>query len=171
MNLKFSSIALVMLILLCGCEPSPPKVELDEENWSKRKAIINDADSIIHGTSYLSVYSQIYNYTQKQKYNLTGTISMRNVSKTDTIYFLKADYFNTEGEKIRTYFDFPIFVKPMETIEIVIAHDDVEGGTGSNFIFEWVIPNNCAEPILEAVMNSTAGTQGMAFVTQAKRIK
>lgn len=171
MPLKFISLFFVLFITLCSCEQATPKIELDEENWSKRKATMNHADSFEHGVSYLSVYSQIYNYTQGQKYNLTGTISMRNVSETDTIYFLRADYFNTEGEKIRTYFDFPIFVKPMETIEIVIAHNDVEGGTGSNFIFEWETPENCAEPILEAVMNSTEGTQGMAFVTQAKRVK
>lgn len=171
MYMKMKYILLLTLILIIGCDHQQPIIEVDEENWSKRAANIEQIDSLVHGKSYLSVYSQIYSYSQKQKYSLTGLISMRNVSETDTIYLLKADYFNTDGTKIRTYFDFPIYVLPMETLEIVIAHEDVEGGTGSNFIFEWKTPANCSEPLFEGVMNSIQGTQGMAFTTQAKRIE
>lgn len=155
---------------MMGCEQQPD-VEIDEENWSKRAVDIEKTDSHVHGKSYLSVYSQMYSFTQKQKYNLTGMISLRNVSEKDTIYLLRADYFNTEGSKIRTYFDYPIFVLPMETLEIVIAQVDVEGGTGSNFLFEWKIPENCPEPLFEGVMNSMQGTQGISFTTHAKRIQ
>jgi len=48
---------------------------------------------------------------------------------------------------------------------------DVEGGTGSNFIFEWQAPKNCPEPLFEGVMNSTVGQQGLSFTTQSRRIK
>ena len=97
-------------------------------------------------------------------------VSMRNVSEKDTIYMLRADYYNTEGSNIRSYFDYPIFVLPMETLEIVIAQSDVEGGTGSNFLFEWQTPKNCPEPLFEGVMNSMQGTKGMSFTTHAKKI-
>jgi hypothetical protein len=112
----------------------------------------------------------MYSYTQHRKYNLTGMISMRNVSETDTIYLTKADYYDTQGSKIRTYFDYPIFVKPLETLEIVIDQVDVEGGTGSNFIFDWGIPANCPEPLFDGLMNSMQGTQGVSFTTSGKRI-
>ncbi|MCB9036382.1 MAG: DUF3124 domain-containing protein [Lewinellaceae bacterium] len=171
MPLKIKYTFPLILFLMLGCEQQPPKVEIDEENWSKRAANIDQIDSLVHGKSYLSVYSQMYSFTQHRKYNLTGMISMRNVSEKDTIYFLRADYFNTEGSKIRTYFDYPIYVLPMETLEIVIAYEDVEGGTGSNFIFEWKTPENCPEPLFEGVMNSMTGNQGISFTTQAKRIE
>ena len=58
----------------------------------------------------------------------------------------------------------------METLDIVIDEDDVSGGTGSNFIFDWQTPKDCPEPIFEAVMSSTVGSQGLSFTTQAKRI-
>ena len=166
----------LMTILVIGCAPEQKKAQLpfvnfEEEDWSKRKIDIDNMDSLVHGKSYLSVYSQMYSYTQHQKYNLTGMISLRNISDVDTIYFLKADYFNTEGANIRTYFDFPIFVLPMETLEIVIDQIDVEGGTGSNLLFEWKTPMNCPEPVFEGVMNSMQGTQGVAFTTYGRRVK
>ncbi|MBU1820132.1 MAG: DUF3124 domain-containing protein [Bacteroidetes bacterium] len=32
-------------------------------------------------------------------------------------------------------------------------------------------PQNCLEPLFEGVMNSMQGTQGISFITQAKRIE
>lgn len=129
------------------------------------------SDSLLHGKTYLSVYSEMHSATLERKYSLVSMVSMRNISETDTLYLLRADYYNTEGSKIRTYFDFPIFVLPMETIEIIIEYADNEGGTGSNFLFEWETPVNCPEPFFEAVMSSRQGTQGMAFVTHGRRVK
>ncbi len=155
-----------------GCQQQSPEqvFEVGEENWSKRAVDIKGIDSLISGKTYLSVYSQMYSFSQKQKFDLTAMISMRNVSDVDTIYFLKADYYNTHGEKIRTYFDYPIIVLPMETLEIVIDQKDVEGGTGSNFLFEWKIPSNSPEPLFEGVMSSMQGTQGVSFTTIGRRI-
>ena len=59
----------------------------------------------------------------------------------------------------------------METLEIVNEEADVERGTGSNFLFEWKTPESCPEPLLEGVMNSVEGQQGISFITYTKRIK
>ncbi|GAA4238482.1 DUF3124 domain-containing protein [Postechiella marina] len=141
------------------------------ENWSKRTAVISETDTLEHGKSYLSVYSQIYSISEHKTHNLTAMISLRNTSETDTIYVLRADYYDTHGKSIRKYFDKPVFLAPMETAEIIIDEIDISGGTGSNFIFEWKTPLNCSEPLFEGVMNSTMGQQGLSFTTHAKRIK
>ncbi|MEH6514030.1 MAG: DUF3124 domain-containing protein, partial [Maribacter arcticus] len=60
---------------------------------------------------------------------------------------------------------------PLETTAIIIDEMDVEGGTGSNFIFEWKSPIGSPEPLFEGVMNSTVGQQGLSFTTQSRRIK
>lgn len=162
----------LILLLTIGCEEQPA-VTIAKEDWFERKADLNGVsmDTLILGKSYLSVYAQIYSFTQKKKYNLTAMVSLRNVSEQDTIYLLRADYFNTAGTNIRSYLNYPIFILPMETLEIVIAQEDVEGGTGSNFLFEWKVPKGCPEPLFEGVMNSMQGTQGISFITQAKRIE
>ncbi|MCB9426523.1 MAG: DUF3124 domain-containing protein [Flavobacteriales bacterium] len=163
---------LLLSLLIFGCNPKQkPKINIPEENWSKRAININHKNNLIKGKSYLSVYSQIYNFSQNQKFNLTGMVSMRNVSETDTIYLLRADYYNTAGTKIRTYFDYPVYVLPMETLEIVISKKDIEGGTGSNFIIEWKTPLNCPDPLFEGIMNSIQGSQGVSFTTSAKRLE
>ncbi len=96
---------------------------------------------------------------------------MRNTSETDTVYLSRAAYFDTDGKLERTYFEKPIFLAPMETVEIIIDEKEEGGGTGSNFIFDWHIPNGVSEPLFEAIMNSTYSQQGISFTTQAMRIE
>ncbi|GHB63835.1 DUF3124 domain-containing protein [Persicitalea jodogahamensis] len=166
----------ILSVLAISCEQEEQSTvskqrDIHQEDWSKRAANISETDSLIFGKTYLSVYSEMYSFSQKQKYSLTGMISLRNVSETDTIYLLRADYYDTAGSRIRGYFKSPVYLRPMETVEIVIAHKDIEGGTGSNFLFEWKTPPNCPEPLFEGVMNSMQGSKGVAFVTQGKRTK
>jgi hypothetical protein len=126
---------------------------------------------MFRGETYLSVYSSIYGFTEHRTYDLTATVSMRNTNRLDTIYINKAEYFNTKGESIRVYFEKTIFLKPMETVEIVIDEIDKEGGTGASFLFNWAVPAQAHEPLFEGVMISTSGQQGLSFTTQGKRIE
>lgn len=144
---------------------------INPENWSKRKITLNTKDSLEYGKSYLSIYSQIYSSSEHKTHNLTAMVSLRNTSDIDTIYILKAEYFDTHGTSLRSYFNHPIYLAPLETTEIIIDEMDIEGGTGSNFIFEWNAPKDCPEPLFEGVMNSTVGQQGLSFTTQSRRIK
>ena len=138
-----------------------------ENNWTERAATITLADSArVKGATYLPVYSEIYQRNKDFTFNLTATVSIRNISLTDTIYLHKADYYDTHGEKIRSYFKKTVYVKPMETIEIVVNEDDKKGGTGANFIFEWTKEKGTLNPFFEAVMISTSGQQGISFTTQ-----
>ena len=158
-------------ILILSCNRSKEISSINPENWNKRSANISAKDSLEYGKSYLSIYSQIYSISEHKTHNLTAMVSMRNTSDLDTVYLLKATYFDTHGSLIRTYFNKPIYLAPMETTEIIINEVDVEGGTGSNFIFEWKTPQNCPEPLFEGIMNSTKGQQGLSFSTQSKRIE
>jgi len=165
-------IILLLLVLLgiYSCNEKIDQDEFEKINWSARTVTINALDSLETGKSYLSIYSQIYNLSQHKKYNLTAMVSLRNTSEKDTIYLLKADYHGTHGKMIKQYIKKPVYLLPMETLDIVIEESDVSGGTGSNFIFDWKTPKGATEPIFESVMSSTVGSQGLSFTTQAKRI-
>lgn len=158
-------------ILLLGCTEKAEVSSMNPENWSQRKVSLQNKDSLEHGKSYLSIYSQIYSSSEHKTHNLTAMASLRNTSEKDTVYLLKAEYFDTHGKSIRTYFNHPIYLAPLETTEIIIDEMDVTGGTGSNFIIEWKTPKDCPEPLFEGVMNSTVGQQGLSFTTQSKRIQ
>lgn len=162
----------LLIVLFCfySCNDVLGKEEYEKVNWNAREATIKPSDSLEVGKSYLSVYSQIYSYSQHKTYNLTAMISIRNTSAKDTIYLSKVDYYDTHGTLLKTYIDKPAYLTPMETIDIIINEVDDAGGTGGNFIFDWKTPKNCPEPIFEGVMTSTSGQQGLSFLTQAKRI-
>ncbi|MGB5821449.1 MAG: DUF3124 domain-containing protein [Saonia sp.] len=169
--MKLNFILILITLGLSSCSDQKEMSSINPENWSKRTVDISKKDSLEFGKSYLSIYSQIYSTSEHKTHNLTSMVSLRNMSDMDTIYILKATYFDTNGKSVRTYFDRPIYLGPLETAEIIIDEIDVSGGTGSNFIFEWKIPKDCPDPLFEGVMNSTMGQQGLSFTTQAKRIK
>lgn len=89
----------------------------------------------------------------------------------DTLYITKAKYLDTRATPIHTYFNKPIYLAPLESVEIVIDELDQAKGTGANFIFDWKIKPNSTEPFFEGVMISTYGTQGLSFTTQGRRIE
>ncbi|MDO3695859.1 DUF3124 domain-containing protein [Wenyingzhuangia sp. chi5] len=156
-------------ILLMSCKEVKKISSTNPVNWEKRMAKTNN-DSLLLGTTHLSVYSQVYSYTEHKKHSLTVTVSMRNTDRQDTIYIKKADYYNTQGKLIRSYFNHPIYLAPMETVEIVIDETDKEGGTGGNFMFDWTIKPTSNQPLFEAVMISTSGQQGLSFTTTGDKV-
>ncbi|MBL7872282.1 MAG: DUF3124 domain-containing protein [Cyclobacteriaceae bacterium] len=165
-------LGIVLLTLLAqSCQNKKEASSINPINWSKRMIHHTLTDSLTRGTTYLSVYSQIYSQSEHKTHDLTVTVSMRNTNPGDTLFIEKAEYFDTKGKSIRTYFDHPIFIAPMETVEIVIDEMDQEGGTGANFLFTWRIKPASGEPLFESVMISTSGQQGLSFTTQGRRIK
>lgn len=160
---------LIISIFLSSCEKKSkeftPVVKLD---LKERTIVLKEP--LLSGKSYLSVYSQIYNITEHRTHSLTTTVSIRNTSEKDSLFVKRASYYNTKGDLIRSYIASPVYLKPLETIEIVIGERDKEGGSGANFIFDWAKKQQGAEPVFEAVMISTSGQQGLSFVTQGKRI-
>lgn len=165
----------ILLLLFAGfiasCEDEKTISSYDPVNWKARGVNQSVTDSLEKGQSYLSVYSEIYSQTEHTTHKLTSTVSMRNIDMNDTIYIEKAEYFNTKGDPIRIYFDHPIYIAPMETVEIIVDETDVEGGTGANFIFDWATKKSSPEPLFEGVMISTSGQQGLSFTTQGVEIK
>ncbi|MCO6501174.1 MAG: DUF3124 domain-containing protein [Vicingus serpentipes] len=160
---------IVLIVVLFSCENEREMSSVNPVNWEKRAIVVNQQDSLIYGETYLSVYSQIYSYTEHSTHDLTSTVSIRNTSIKDTIYVISAKYFDTHGKLIRTYFKKPIFITPMETVAIIIDELDKEGGTGANFLFDWAIKPTTTEPLFEGIQLSTAGR--ISFTTEGKRIK
>ena len=123
-------ILIIITALTLSCSSTKQeKYSPDSVNWGKRKTQLPTTDSLYKGSSYLSVYSEIYQRNEQQPHGLTATVSIRNISLTDSVYILKADYYNTTGDLIKTYFDYPIYIKPLETVEIIIDEQVAQGQT------------------------------------------
>jgi len=162
---------LIIIFILGSCKTEKKENTLKAVNWEKRTVGTNLISNFQTGRTYLPVYSEIYDQTDENTHLLTITVSIRNTSDSDSLFITTADYYNTKGEQIRKYVTKPVFLTPLETIEIVIPRLDTSGGTGANFIFDWSIKNPKYEPYFEAVMIWTTGTQGISFVTHGINYK
>ncbi|WP_165748913.1 DUF3124 domain-containing protein [Cellulophaga sp. Z1A5H] len=159
-----------LLFIFASCEDKEPKSSDTNLNWKQRMHTTTLPDSLESGSTYLSVYSQIYSVTEHVTHDLTATVSIRNTSRKDTLYITKGEYFDSQGKHLNTYIDKTIYLNPLETLAIVIAEKDKEGGPGANFIFDWQVKPSTSEPLFESVMISTSGSQGLSFTTQGKKI-
>lgn len=162
---------LFIALIISACRGNETdKYPIHQADWESKQTNIENFDNFYHGKTYLPVYSHIYHIHEHRTFDLTITVSIRNISLTQSIYIFKADYYNTIGENIRQYIKDPIYLKPLETIEIIIDEQDIEGGSGANFVFDWAKINDKNPPLFEAVMISTYGQQGLSFTTRGVQI-
>ena len=161
---------LFLSLVFLSCESEADKNLDQQADWESRKSEIINFNDYVQGKTYLPVYSHIYHIHEHKTFDLTITISIRNVSMTDSVYILQADYYNTVGTNVRRYLKDQVFLKPLETVEIIIEDRDMEGGSGANFIFDWAMKNDKNPPLFEAVMISPYEQQGLAFSTRGVRI-
>ena len=71
---------------------------------------------------------------------------------------------------VQQYVPEPLQIGPMATFGFVVDSADQRGGWGANFLVEWVAEEAVYEPIVEAVMVSTQGTEGISFISPGRII-
>jgi len=173
-NLRFSLLLLIISCIL-SCENPNPNID----NTGKDELISHEVNHPIdkgqmkyNDLIYVPIYSDIYVNQQNQKSLLSATLSIRNTNYSDTLFVSKIDYFNTEGNLVRSYIKNPISLPPMGTINYVIERDDDTGGSGANFIVALSATKRKIKPLIQAIMiGENGGNQGFAFSTDGYSIK
>lgn len=122
-------------------------------------------------TVYVPVYSHVYSMDKERDYYLTATLSIRNTDMKHSISILAADYYDTHGKRLRGYIETPVQLDAMGSTHYVIEEFDKSGGVGANFIVRWKSAQPVNPPLLEAVMISTRGQQGISFTSRGQVIK
>lgn len=170
--MKYSILIASLFVFSCAEPVEEDNYFLEtNSNWKQRKANDVDLDSLTSGSTYLSVYSHIYSNTEHENISLGATVSIKNPNRSDTIFVTSAEYFDTHGKALRNYANSPVYVSPMETVEIIINRLDKEGGSGANFIFEWKKKPSSYEPFFECVMISSDASRGYSFTTQGYKLE
>ena len=59
----------------------------------------------------------------------------------------------------------------MASTHFFVSQADTRGGVGGNFIVQWAANKLVNEPVIEAVMAGSTGTQGMSFVSPGRVIE
>lgn len=147
-------------------EPSQQAGKNEYNHWEHRRVLWDSIENLSFRNTYLAVYSEIYARKESRTFPLTITVSIRNTSLKDSVFINKSEYYNTHGHLINTYFNEPIYIAPMETVEIVVEEDHEQGGSGGNFVFHWASKSEHIKPLFQAVMISASGQQGISFTTQ-----
>lgn len=121
-------------------------------------------------TLYVPAYSHIY-HQNGRSYLLTVTLSVRNTDPDHEIVVSSVRYYNTEGQFVRNHLEQPRRLGPLATAEFLVERDDKSGGSGANFLVEWVAEQPVTAPMVETVMIDTLGQQGISFARVGKVIK
>ncbi|WP_197026816.1 DUF3124 domain-containing protein [Maribacter sp. Hel_I_7] len=164
-----NSICLLVIVVttIVSCKEKSTEeipVEVLDNHTLDRKANAISIDSLVRQI-YVPIYSDIYNQTRDSRTLLTATLSIRNTSLKDSLFVSKIDYYNTEGDLVRSYIDSPIYLTPMESIDYVIEQQDTSGGSGANFMIDWYSKKQL-NPLFQAVMVGGLGAQAFSFTTE-----
>lgn len=165
MNTKFSFLIL-LYILLSSCIKKNPNKQI-EQGILKENTIENNTEFIypVRKQVYVPIYSDIYNNTKDYRFQLTATLSIRNISSKDSLFLKNVNYYDTQGNFVRAYIKNPIYLKPLESIEYVIEEKDTLGGSGANFLIDWGAHQEI-NPLFQGIMVGVLGQQGFAFTTE-----
>ncbi len=120
--------------------------------------------------SYIPAYSHIY-ISHGKPIEMAITLSLRNTDAKNNLKIDKIFYYNTQGKLIRKYLNEGLTLKPLETKEIFIKWNDVEGGSGANFIVEYQQAPLSSRPIFETIMAATSeNKESFVFSSRGKNI-
>ena len=186
-----SSICLIIaILLLTGCQslngqntaqkpPSTPTESCPQYSPNLNAGVTSvpseslNPSQIVRGQKiYIPFYSQLYEPEGLgRRLDLRGTLSIRNTSETDKIRITRVHYFNSDGTLVKKCLEGKHSVlSPLASTDFVVEQNDRTGGSGANFIVEWVAETEVYEPIVEALMVSTSSQQGISFISQGRVI-
>lgn len=168
--LVFMIVVTVLPLSLTGCHDVHEG--LISGSYETEKTNLADSTEYVDGeTLYVPIYSSVFHHQSALNYKLTATLCIHNIDLDNSIKLIKADYYDTNGDFIQAYLEEVLVLKPLQVVQIVVHEDDERGGAGAKFIVEWVSETNVNSPIVEAVMISARGQQGISFISLGKVIK
>lgn len=148
-------------------EKNPDSIPVNTE----RVELNNNFKAVTGEIIYLPAYSYIYHSNQQRSHNLSVTASFHNTDSDHSIIIKSVKYHDSSGNLLEEYITSPVKLKPLNSTNFYIEDNDRRGGIGGNFLIEWVAENQVSSPIAEAVMISTASTQGISFSTVGRTVK
>lgn len=124
---------------------------------------------------YLPIYSHIWHGEAGGKLLPTKTlvsvsVSIRNTDPRRSIQLTSAQYFDTDGKKLKEYVPVPKTIGPMGTYELFVPRSDDTGGSGANFVISWKSDAKVNAPMVEALHANLPAGRAIVFTTTARQI-
>lgn len=124
---------------------------------------------------YLPIYSHVWHGEldragRPMKSLVSVLVSVRNTDPSKPMRIVSAQYYDTDGRKIKEYLNSPKSIGPMGTYELFVPRSDDTGGSGANFVISWKSDGAVNPPIVEALHVNLPAGRSIAFVTSAREI-
>lgn len=124
----------------------------------------------LRGRTLIPLHSTLIGQGGVTRLNFSGALSIHNASATNVLAIEKIEYRSGSGQLIESYLNEPIYLKPYASLQVIIAQDDVRGGTGASFTVDWSMSEGSDEPLIEAVMTSYTGPHSYAILSPGRRV-
>lgn len=162
-------------LTLSACTEKPVDSKAEEpDSWQKhlKPTTIDKSQTMaMEEEVYIPIYSHIYVENENRTVDLAATFSFRNVDPEHSLIIKSVRYYSTDGTFLKEYLKGPVLLNPLATADFVVEREDSSGGSGANFIIDWVAPTKMLEPLAESVMVATGAPKSMAFTSRGVVIK
>ncbi len=115
---------------------------------------------------YVPAYSHIYFGDRGKTFNLSVTLSIRNVDKNNTIEVKSVQYLDEQGKVVRELIAQPLVIAPFAAGRFFIRESDVTGGSEAAFLVRWQAAHPVTPPVIGALMVGASFGQGISFSTR-----
>jgi len=124
---------------------------------------------------YLRIYSHIWHGDmstdgERTKTLVSVSVSIRNTDPVKPIRIISAQYYDTDGKKLKEYVLSPKTIGPMGTHELFVPRSDDTGGAGANFVISWKSETPASLPIVEGIHANLPAGRSIAFTSTARPI-
>ena len=164
-------LAILAALSILYCPVASAQTGTIEQNFAASLTALPAENPAVSGAFYVPVYSSVSMSQGKLRADFSVTLSVHNASETRPLVLKRIAYFDTSGKMVESYLKSPVALKPLSTIEVSIAANDVRGGTGANFVVDWAAAGEIAEPAVEALMVGGVGAGHYAFISQGRPIR
>lgn len=169
-GLVFAGLAgtLSLTVMSCARAQAPSAVE---QAFADSLTDVPNSKPVVGGTFYVPAYSSVSMSQGKVRVDFGVTLSVHNTSESEPLVIKRIGYFDTSGRLVESYLPKAIALKPFATIEVYVPVNDVRGGTGANFIVDWVASTPITEPVIETLMIGSVGSGHYSFISQGRALK
>ena len=158
MRCFFTHVGLCVIFLIMAC------------TWTS-KATASERGLSPGQTVYVPVFSHIFYGDKARTFDLSVTLSIRNIDGKESIKLTKVAYYDEHGKHVRDFVEKPVELNPWNATRFFIKESDVTGGAEAFFIVVWQAARQVNPPIIEGVMIGTRGQQGISFLSRGTPIE
>lgn len=167
---------IILLALLMACNNQSGQTETLDSSVSgplpfEDEIVDLDEIEVVMGqTIFVPAYSEIFFEDTERTWDFAVTLTVHNTDLDGSIIVKSVRYYDTNGQLVKDFLSEPIRLEKLVTRGYLIGRSDNRGGIGANFVVEWVADTQVTPPVVEAVLISAAGTQGLSLITPGRVI-